>query len=108
MKTNTNSESSKQITLSESIAKEFSQYIRWWLSGEELTKVIARNKTPKYKGLCATHDFCDGNDAMLLGFQKIMGRDPDVSAEGNEDMKLMEKAWDIAKENNFYAKKLIA
>lgn len=93
------------------IAREFTKVLRSWLSREEMDTVVSRNKTKKYQdGSCATHDFCDSNQAMLDAFEKIMGREvvfhddeiPGSEKQEEEDSALMDAAWNMAREKEFY------
>lgn len=87
----------EQITL---LSAEFSKVIREWLTEEELQKAIELNNSEKYKNCCATHDFCDPNEAMLQAFEKVQGRELNFQSE--EDSILVDQAWTKAKENKFY------
>lgn len=82
----------------EQLAKEFAFLIRKWLTDEELEMVNALNTD--VSNICATHDFCDPNQAMIDALT-ILGITADVQNE--EQVVLMNKAWEIAKTNNFFA-----
>lgn len=92
----------KEATIpTETLAKSFSNVLNEWLTKEEMATVIERNQTPEYQdGSCATHDFCDANQAIIDAFEKEAGRELDTQDE--DDMKLIQKAWDLARDNNFY------
>lgn len=81
------------------ISEEFSNILNEWLSEAEMEIVIERNKTPDYKGMCATHDFCDPNEAMIQAFEKVMGVVPEPTNEAHSE--IINEAWDIAKEQEF-------
>lgn len=93
----------------EKLAKEFSKILNEWLSKDEITEINKRNATEEYKGNCATHDFCDPNQAMLDAFENVMGRElvffngdvPESEKQNEYDMALWSKAWTLAHNNKF-------
>lgn len=87
-------------TIHENIAIEFASQLKRYMDNSMIEEVNRRNKTDEYIGCCATHDFCDPNVCMDDAFTKIMGREWDFMSE--VDTSLVVKAWDTAKENNFY------
>lgn len=84
----------------EKLAIEFSNVLKSWLTPDEISEVIARNQTPEYLNSCATHDFCDANQAMIDGFDKAFGADIDINNDHHN--RVTNLAWDIARNNNFY------
>jgi hypothetical protein len=86
------------------LAKAFAAEIRKDLTAAELKKVIARNKTDEYKGLCATHDFIDSNESMIQAFAESFNRD--IQFNSDSDTELINRAWDIAKDNDFNPKSI--
>lgn len=49
----------------EAVAEEFCRILRKWLTPEEMAEINRRNSTPEYSVCCASHDFCDPNQAMI-------------------------------------------
>lgn len=77
------------------LTNRFSALIREWLTAEELAYVVATNAVnPHY---CATHDYCDPNEAMIQAFVEVMGRDLDPIAD--EDA--INAAWSAARAAEF-------
>lgn len=97
------------------LAREFAAIIRYWLTPTELAKVNADNRAAGYSSsTCATHDYCDANQAMIdamekLGIEWIFAPeddDPEFDAKlaaKDEQGQLMDAAWDMAKKNDFWA-----
>lgn len=93
------------------LAEAFSAILKAWLSPEEMALVRARNSENPGDESCASHDFCDANEAMLAAFRQVMAREPlwpfDVEAgrateaESEADQHLMNEAWSVAKGGNF-------
>lgn len=81
------------------LARAFARRVREELS-PHLLEIVRRNRTPEYKGCCATHDFCDANMLMLDAWSEITGEDPDAW-DGDEDMGVVNAAWDLARESEF-------
>jgi len=82
------------------LSEIFKGIIQEWLSKEELEKIDAKNRTHEHKhsNLCATHEFCDPNQAMIdaLG---VLGFEFDTQNE--EQGVAIERAWQIAKTQGF-------
>lgn len=100
------------------LAEAFSKFIRSWLTPSQLAEVNANNEADaehyglgrKEYGSCATHDYCDSNEAMLLAFNCTFKRDPwtvlDRKTKADDknrekDTALMNEAWTIAKAHKF-------
>jgi len=92
------------------IALEFCNVLRAWLTPVEMSKVIVRNRAWALEGdksACATHDFCDANMAMDEAFKRVLGRgcllieDCVSDDEKQADTNLWNEAWGIAKAANF-------
>lgn len=81
------------------IAREFCQYINWWMSAEDLAEAVKRNKEDPNPNVCHTHDFIDANEAMIAAFQSY-GLDP------LDNIDLCNKAWDLAKAAEFDGSKI--
>lgn len=92
------------------LAKEFSAVLKEWIGTINLRKVIDTNRADITASWCASHDYCDANMAMDAAFTKIMGREfiffndehPETEQQNGEDTDLMNAAWTLAKENDFY------
>lgn len=84
------------------LAVQFSNILKEWLTIAKLTEVNERNKQYKTNNAdcCATHEFCDPNQAMIDAFTQLTGREIDVQSDS--DLSLTNKAWAMAKESNFY------
>lgn len=80
------------------LARKFSVVLRDWLSPSNMAIVIERNLDSRWAGFCASHDFCDANEAMLLAFSSLTGRD--MEGDDTDDIN---KAWGIARASNFAA-----
>lgn len=85
------------------LAKEFAKTLQNWL-GNDLKKVVARNKRTGLPDVCASHDFCDANMAMYEAFMTAFGRE--LSFESGDE-ELVNAAWDAAKIAGFDASKII-
>lgn len=85
----------------EILAKGFSNVLKDWLTYDELAEINELNATPAYaNGSCATHEFCDPNQAMIDAYNNLFGGNPE--ANNNNHIQLMNRAWAIARENKFY------
>jgi len=84
------------------LAKEFSKILKGWLTKEELNEINYKNENnPEYQdGVCATHDYCDPNEAMLQAFKKVNRREFDFSSD--KDSAEINIAWNKAKQKKFY------
>lgn len=89
----------------DALAKKFSTILREWLTEEEMSAVIERNRADGYPtNICHSHDFCDANMAMDEAFTKVMGREYDFGNEnGTEDadLDLINAMWMQAKLADF-------
>jgi hypothetical protein len=91
----------------EKLAKKFSELLRSDHTAEEMEEVIEKNREHKANGdngICATHDICDANMVMLDAFKSVTGREPSflTDSENEADMPLWNKAWELAKANEFW------
>lgn len=85
-------------SLADSLADEFSRILNSWLSPDELTEVCRRNAATE-DGSCATHDFCDANQAMIDALTEL-----EIEYFGGQNFllgDLIDRAWDLARENEF-------
>jgi hypothetical protein len=72
-----------------SLAQKFDAVLREWLTADEYSEVIRRNRTEEYRGACATHDFCDANVAMMEAMLAF-----GVNADSKGGHQLFTAAWD--------------
>ena len=86
------------------VAREFCRILSEWLTPEQMREVITKNATPEYAGCCATHDYCDPNQAMLDAFTAC-GHDctdeGDADLQDDEFLSAWEIAWTLAKSAEF-------
>jgi len=82
------------------VAKQFSIVLNQWIP-EKLYEVNLRNKEQSYieHNCCATHDFCDPNQAIIDAFSVVFGREPSV--KNQKDNMIINNAWLIAKTAGF-------
>lgn len=85
------------------ISSAFSTILRTWLKPFEFDAINSKNYENALKGstACATHDYCDPNEAMWTAFENEVGRELDLQSP--KDMDLVNEAWTIAKDHNFDA-----
>lgn len=79
----------KPITAPE-LASEFCHVLNEWLDEGKIDEINRLNKLPEYSGSCASHDFCDANQAMLDAMAKF---GMDYTSDENE---LINTAWALA------------
>lgn len=74
------------------IAAAFDKVLREWLSPADYSEVVRRNATPQYRDcdICASHDFCDSNEAMMEAFE---------NAGVADDAALWNAAWNAWRES---------
>ena len=78
------------------VSREFADVLREWLTPQEWAKMAERNRSPDYQGgICASHDFCDANMAMVEAFETVMGREFNGDAT-EADFALWNAAWNHA------------
>lgn len=81
------------------IAREFSSTIREWLTPEEMSEVLRKQREEPREGVCYTHDYCDANEAMYDAFQSVMRKPIDYDDE--EEVALWNEAWAHAVATNY-------
>lgn len=82
------------------LARTFSDKINEWLDAGTVAEVNRRNVLPEYAGCCATHDFCDPNQAIVESLESY-------GLEFNHDMiGLINDAWDKAQQVDFVAARM--
>lgn len=86
----------------ETLSKTFIRILHEWLTPEQLDEVRQRNRPEQNPSICHTHDFCDPNQAMIDALERHGMEWIFADEEGKESQTdLINKAWDIAKENEF-------
>lgn len=97
----------EQMRQIERLAREFSKVLKEWLPAEDISDIVRLNAMEQDKLVCHSHDFCDANMAMLEATENLFIEDFTDLNEGNskrsELISLVNNAWDMAKENNFYS-----
>lgn len=83
------------MVTADDLASEFCRILRDWLTSDELAEIDRRNSLPEYSGCCASHDFCDPNQAMADALS-VFGL-----AFDTEMCDLINAAWSIASSNGF-------
>lgn len=86
----------------ETLALEFSQRLRTYLTEEQMVEIIRRNLAETLPGICHSHDFCDANMFLYDVFMKY-GMNP--VEEGGMDRwgNLWDRTWNMAKDAGFNA-----
>jgi hypothetical protein len=83
------------------LASSFARELASDLTPGELRIVVRRNRAePDSLHVCHSHDFCDANVSMLQAFVKTFRRDSDHGSD--EDVALWNRAWGLAKSNDFW------
>lgn len=90
----------KKLTPAKQLSTKFSAIIREWLTAEEIAEVNEKNEKAAWAGCCATHDYCDTNQAMLDAHKTVFNT-PDIDLGDNATIDMMNKAWDISKKAKF-------
>lgn len=100
------------------LAISFAKVLRESLGEDCVADVVAKNAQPGRCDDCATHDYCDANEAMARAFEVTFGRPPLTSADVEDagesesvleaDTNLWNSAWDLAKRGEFLEQKIQA
>ncbi len=87
----------------DALAQAFGDVIREWLTTEQLHRAIRSNKSYAYReDVCASHDYCDANMAMLEAWSELTGVDEDAVDLTDDTMHaLWNDAWQRAKRADF-------
>lgn len=83
------------------ISRTFKRIVRDELASD-LPEIIRLNKREDYGNSCATHDFCDANELMAKAFKEVQGYE--FNGKILTDCKLWNKAWLMAKDDQFQEK----
>lgn len=94
----------KDLTPAE-LAKSFSVVLRQWLTDSDISRINAANAANGYDpSVCASHDYCDANMAMLEAVSNATGvgvDDIEVDISDARFCELFSEAWAIAKRGDF-------
>ena len=85
----------------EETAKVFAEILRIELGPDRFSAMREAN-FDRADGSCASHNFIDSNEAMLVAFHWATGREPDPASE--TDAGFINLAWDIARRDYLTAK----
>ena len=80
------------------LSEVFTGIIIQWLTSEEIKEVNRKNAITGDSS-CATHEYCDPNEAMYQAFKSVKGRE--INYEDGEDIELMNRAWAMSKKQQF-------
>ena len=93
------------------LAKCFSVVLREWLTDSDISRINAANAASGYDALvCASHDYCDANMAMLEAVSNATGigvDDIDVDVSDARFCEVLNEAWAIAKRADFDARGIV-
>lgn len=84
----------------ETLALEFSQGLHAYLTPEQMSEVVERNKNEADPHICHSHDFCDANMFLYDVFKKY-GMDPVAKGGMDKWADLWNNAWNLAKARGF-------
>jgi hypothetical protein len=87
----------KELATPENIGKKFVEILKDWLTPEEFARVCLKNYVSNNPTVCASHDYCDANMAMVAAMTwYALDPDPFVSGEQSA-LDLWEASWKHAK-----------
>lgn len=75
------------------LARSFADILGDWLTPEQFAEMREKNRANICANICASHDYCDANEAMLDAFEYLAHREADLI----DDADLINEAWNIAK-----------
>jgi len=100
----TNTNALEDLTPTE-LARCFSAVLRQWLTDSEIANINAANAASGYNAsICASHDYCDSNMAMLEAVSNAIGipvDNIDVDVSDVRFCELLNEAWAIANRADF-------
>jgi hypothetical protein len=92
-----NSSGRRGLPTPEELSLVFTRILNEWLPPETIAEINHRNATPKYLGCCASHDFCDPNQAMIDAMESFNVHFYPAPAI----LALIDDAWALAKSRRF-------
>lgn len=82
----------------EAVATEFTKVLKGWLTPAEWKEMVKTNTTPEYQhGACASHNYCDANEAMMAAFDEF--KVPYPADEHPDSFTLWNEAWELARKS---------
>lgn len=78
------------------IAYHFADVLDQMLEPGEIQEIVKRNNG--IGGHCASHDFCDANEAMIFAFEII---DADFDLNNEDCLNAINSAWALARVHDF-------
>jgi hypothetical protein len=92
------------------LARFFSTVLRKWLTDSEILEINTANAASGYDvSICASHDYCDANMAMLEAVSNAIGipvDDIDIDVSDPRFCEMVNAAWAIAKQADFDPQRL--
>ena len=79
----------------EVIGERFASVLSGWLKHSQWEEMRRVNVGNVGDSVCASHDFCDANEAMSKAFMSVTGRE--ISGDNEADCQLWNDAWSFAK-----------
>ena len=89
-----------RIELAVDIARQFSGRIQTAISADQFKTVVELNLQETNQDVCHSHDFVDADVIMLEAFASVLD---ECDLQNEDDLELLNVAWTIAREANFYA-----
>lgn len=80
----------------EELSAEFSRILNEWLGPKRIREINRRNALPEYANCCASHDFCDSNQAMIEALETF-----GIEFHPDRCIDLVDAAWDHAQKRQF-------
>lgn len=95
------------MTTPTTLARTFCRVMNEWLNPVQMDAVRERNRTTHADStVCATHDFCDANMAMLQAWQECTGGD-EIDTNDEAQAAVWNAAWTLAKAAEFDADRIV-
>lgn len=89
----------EEIETINNISGEFSNFIVGLVGSINMSEINRLNRHQDFKGECASHIYCDANQALIDAFLEITGEELEV--QDDKKMSMCFEAWDIAKLADF-------
>ena len=85
----------------EMIGERFANVLAGWLKHSQWEEMRRVNVANVGDSDCASHDFCDANEAMSEAFMSVTGRE--INGDNEADCLLWNDAWSFAKRTRLTA-----